>query len=120
MIDHFPASIPFFRCLCIGVMGGLNSSLFGQFENLCYEALVVAREHVEEVICLMDILTYKSNYPAFKYNPRAKEDFRDRMLLHLSKAQLKEEVAKMMQRSFRHAGTGAYDTFQVLTNGIAK
>jgi len=101
-------------------MGGMNSSLFQQYERLCYDALVVAREHVEEVLCLMEILTHRSNYPAFKYNPRAKEDFKNRMMLHLSTSQLKEEVSKMMIRSFRHPGTGAYDTFQVLTNGIAK
>ena len=75
---------------------------------------------MDEVVKLMEIMTYRSNYPAFVYNKNAIRDFRERMHVNLSASQLKTEVAKMMERSYDHTGTGLYDSFQVITNGIAK
>lgn len=47
-------------------MGGRLSPYFKKYKQLCVDALLEARKHADELIALMEIMSFKSNYPAFK------------------------------------------------------
>jgi len=104
----------------VEVMGGLDSPGYARFVTLTTQALRAVRKYTNEFLGLMEILAYKSNYPAFTYNPNAMSDLRDRMMPTVSDAALPAKVEEMMRKSYKHAGAIRYDKFQVLTNGIAK
>jgi hypothetical protein len=48
------------------VMGGRSSSFFQDYHTLCVQALTEIRKHAEAVIILMEIMTHKSSFPAFR------------------------------------------------------
>jgi phosphatidylinositol 4-kinase len=48
------------------VMGGKHSEYCQEYRRRCIQALTVARKHAHEVILLMGIMQFNSNYPAFK------------------------------------------------------
>lgn len=50
------------------VMGGRNSPDFKEYQRQCVQALLVARKHAKQVKVLMEIMTYHSSYPAFRYS----------------------------------------------------
>ena len=101
-------------------MGGLKSPGYEKFVKLTTDALRAVRKYTNEFLSLMEILTYKSNFPAFTYNPNAIIDLRDRMMPALPDKDLPAKVRDMMKKSYNHAGAIRYDKFQVLTNGIAR
>jgi hypothetical protein len=53
------------------VMGGRSSSFFQDYHTLCVQALTEIRKHAEAVIILMEIMTHKSSFPAFRLVPGA-------------------------------------------------
>lgn len=101
-------------------MGGLHSPGYEKFVALTTQAMRAVRKYTNEFLGLMEILAYKSNYPAFTYNPNAMADLRDRMLPSVSDAALPAKIEEMMNKCYKHSGAIRYDKFQVLTNGIAK
>jgi phosphatidylinositol 4-kinase len=50
----------------VDVMGGLKSKLFEKFVRLCQDTFRVARKHARAVTRLMEIMSFQSNYPAFR------------------------------------------------------
>lgn len=104
----------------VDVMGGPTSPAFDDFVKFCAEALISARQHADDICTLMEIMSYRSNYPAFKYNPNAIADFRSKLFLHLPDEKMLKVAKKLAMKSYKHSGTDFYDTFQVMTNGIAK
>lgn len=48
-------------------MGGRKSPDFQEYTRQCVQALLVARKHAKQVKNLMEIMTYHSSYPAFRY-----------------------------------------------------
>lgn len=48
-------------------MGGRKSPDFQEYQRQCVQALLVARKHAKQVKNLMEIMTYHSSYPAFRY-----------------------------------------------------
>eukprot|EP01038_Epipyxis_sp_PR26KG_P015739 gene15739-21306_t len=103
----------------VDVMGGRTSPDYELYSKLCLDALLVARKHEKQVSTLMEIMTFKSNYPAFKYNPHSIRDFRAKLFLDLPDKSVEAQVAKLLQKSYNHTGTGLYDQFQLATNKIA-
>lgn len=53
-------------------MGGLNGAAFVHYKKLCCDCLLEARKHVDEIIVMIEVMTFHSQYPAFKYNANAK------------------------------------------------
>lgn len=49
-------------------------------------------------VALMDIMSYKSNYPAFKYNPNAIADFRDKLQLSIPDEKLPELIRDLIKK----------------------
>ena len=79
-------------------MGGKFSEHFKKFSKLCVEALIVARRHVDDICSLMEIMMHKSEFPSFKYNPRAIRDFRNRLFLDVSDADIELKVNGLISR----------------------
>lgn len=103
----------------VEVMGGFDSVHFRKYAELTTQAFRAVRHHTEDITKLMEIMSHMSCYPAFRYNPRAIEDLRNRMMLDVTDENLDGAVMNLMSTSYRHTGTIRYDQFQVLTNGIA-
>jgi hypothetical protein len=47
-------------------MGGKGSVYYNRYLEICADALRVARKYAVKVVSMMEILSYKSNYPAFR------------------------------------------------------
>jgi phosphatidylinositol 4-kinase B len=102
----------------VDVMGGVRSHYYEEYVSRCIMALKEARRHAEQMCVLMETMSYKSNYPAFRYNSNAIAEFRARLLLHTPDSELRREVEGLISKSFNHGGTSLYDRFQLQTNGI--
>jgi phosphatidylinositol 4-kinase len=102
----------------VAVMGGLQSQHYAEYVRLCVEGLLCARNCYADVVALMEILTHKSNFPAFRYNPSAIDDFKARLLLDVPDNKIEKEVQALLFKSYDNRGSDYYDDFQKLTNGI--
>ena len=51
----------------VEVMGGRTSPEFTLFSRLLRKGFMCARRHAEEVVSMMEIMIFESNYPCFKY-----------------------------------------------------
>jgi len=103
----------------VAVMGGLNSPHYLEYQDLCVRALAAARKESEGAVALMEILTHKSNFPAFRYNPNAIADFKRRLLPRVEDKDLDKAVKGLLRTSYDNKGSDFYDQFQLATNGIA-
>ena len=101
------------------VMGGEEGSRTLQFKKLCTACLVALKKHSSEILGLLEIMAYKSNFPSLQYNSRALRDLRGRLMLDVPDDELPGKVDEMFRRSARHMGTVLYDRFQLATNNIA-
>lgn len=101
------------------VMGGPKSETFQEYIRQCTAALLVARKHFKQVKTLMEIMSFHSSYPAFRYNSHSIRDFRSRLFLDMPDNAVEAQVRNLMKRSYNSTGTSLYDRFQLATNGIA-
>eukprot|EP00602_Paraphysomonas_sp_CaronLab_P002946 CAMPEP_0185031036 /NCGR_PEP_ID=MMETSP1103-20130426/18268_1 /TAXON_ID=36769 /ORGANISM="Paraphysomonas bandaiensis, Strain Caron Lab Isolate" /LENGTH=741 /DNA_ID=CAMNT_0027566391 /DNA_START=414 /DNA_END=2639 /DNA_ORIENTATION=+ len=101
------------------VMGGPTSPDFDTYMSLTTDAFKAVRKYTDDICMMLEIMSFNSSYPAFRYNPDAILDLRRRMMLDVPDHDLPGVIRGLMTRSYKHTGTGRYDQFQVLTNGIA-
>ena len=102
------------------VMDGPDSTLTVQYKSLMTQAFKAARKHKDELIGLMEIMSYKSNFPSMRYNPRAKQQFAERLMLdNVEDEHIQDKVEELFAdaRSKQNL-TYLYDYFQLATNGI--
>lgn len=103
----------------VAVMGGQKSPHYAEYVDLCVQAMSCARRVSDGAVAMMEILTYKSNFPAFRYNSNAIADFKTRLLPKVADKDLAKAVNGLLYTSFDNAGSDLYDQFQLATNGIA-
>jgi len=103
----------------VDVMGGRESQHYSNYVRLCTEAFRAVRAHSKPVLTMIEIMKEKSQFPSFRYNAKALEQFRDRLALNLKDADVEAHVLGLIEKSYKHTGTGLYDRFQLATNGIA-
>jgi phosphatidylinositol kinase/protein kinase (PI-3 family) len=104
------------------VMGGRYTPEFSKFARLLRKGFVCARKHSKEVVTLMEIMMFESNYPCFNYNPNAIRDFKQRLRLSDpidSEDHWEPFIDRLIDRSHNSVGANLYDQFQLATNGIA-
>ena len=83
--------------LCLSqVMGGSGSPDFEQYTRQCTEALLIARKYYSQVKGLMEIMSYKSNYPSFVYNSSAITHFENRLMLDVPDQQIADKVKQLI------------------------
>ena len=69
----------------VDVMGGEKSPHFDLYKKLCGDAYMIALDHADALCDLVDMMAYRSEFPCFQYNPRAAQQFRDRITRHRGK-----------------------------------
>jgi hypothetical protein len=77
-------------------MGGSSSPDFQSYTKQCTEALIIARKYHKQVKGLMEIMSYKSRYPSFVYNPRAIAHFESRLMLDVPEEQIADKVKQLI------------------------
>lgn len=106
----------------VDAMGGDGSPHFDLYKKLCGDAYTIAIGHADALCDLVDMMAYRSEFPCFMYNRKAAKQFRHRMTRHQGKKkpEIDRFIDALVNQSYGHTGTGLYDDFQVLTNGIKK
>ena len=99
----------------IAVMGGVQSQPFRAFEELCVKVFLASRQYVEQLSHIV-LTMLDSGLPCFK--PASLQHFKERFVLDKSDREAAEFVRTLVRHSAHSWGTGAYDYFQLLTNGI--
>ncbi|KAK5133665.1 hypothetical protein LTR08_007519 [Meristemomyces frigidus] len=99
----------------IAVMGGVQSQPFRAFEELCVKVFLASRQYVEQLSHIV-LTMLDSGLPCFK--PTSLQHFKERFVLEKSDREAAEFVRTLVRHSAHSWGTGAYDYFQLLTNGI--
>lgn len=49
------------------VMGGIHSDHYADYRNRCVQAFLLARKHARQIMTLMEIMQFQSNFPCFRY-----------------------------------------------------
>lgn len=104
----------------VQVLGGVSSSLFGEFVQLFVLGMLAAQRNAEKIITLVEIMMRNSTFPCFQDRDVSKDlqKLRDRFLLQHSTEQLVKASMKMISASYKNKWTKRYDQFQKITNGI--
>lgn len=105
----------------VGVLGGVSSSLFGEFVQLFVQGMLAAQRSAEQIITLVEIMMRNSTFPCFQDRDVSKDlqRLRDRFLLDHSAKQLVQAAMKLISTSYKNKWTKRYDQFQKITNGIS-
>lgn len=80
------------------VMGGWRSEYFLQYKQRCIQTFTMLRKYAREAIALMEIMQFHSNFPAFRYNPNAVKDFRNRFFLDLPDGDITRAVESLVRK----------------------
>jgi phosphatidylinositol 4-kinase len=102
----------------VDVMDGQSSAYFAEYRRLCCESFKVARKHSAHFLILLDMMHFKSEFPAFLYNAKAHKQMRKKFMLKLADDKIDDEVHKLIASAYNHSGTNAYDVFQSYSNKI--
>jgi phosphatidylinositol 4-kinase B len=81
----------------VDVMGGMKSKLFAEYRQRCIQVFNVARRHAKQVITLLEIMQYHSNYPAFKFNPRVIADYRSRLFMEHPETDVPQIIDRLIR-----------------------
>lgn len=104
----------------VDVMGGPNSTTFQYFKVLFFQGLKVAREHAEEIVALVELMTPYNTIACFGPDPNAVvQQMRDRLRFDLeTDVEFAVYVKELISISLDNWRTKKYDQFQTLQNGI--
>jgi phosphatidylinositol 4-kinase B len=104
----------------VDVMGGPNSTTFQYFKVLFFQGLKVAREHAEEIVALVELMTPYNTIACFGPDPNAVvQQMRDRLRFDLeTDVEFAVYVKELIAISLDNWRTKKYDQFQTLQNGI--
>ena len=95
------------------VMGGEGSEMFEQFVEMCIDGLLVARKHSDTLLCLVEIMSYRSKLPCFNQPgggpARVIRELKERLYLDKPDAAIPAVVRKMVRKSLRSRGTVIYE-----------
>jgi phosphatidylinositol 4-kinase len=103
----------------VDVMLGMDSVHYAEYKKLCIQAFISSRKHADKLCKLFEIMSYNSNYTAFKRNPNWISDFRTKLALNMQDTEIWQEIDRLVSKSYNHSGTLSYDRYQRATNGIA-
>lgn len=104
----------------LDVMGGFESAYFRQFVRSFTSGFLALRDNSETIVSTLSLLANGSTFPCF-----LKKD-REQVLAGL-KARFRKELSvkdaiqfclDLIMESYSNLGTGQYDSFQWLSNGI--
>ena len=105
-----------------GMVDLMGKDGYTLFVDAFYNALLAARDVLDEVATLIEIMQFKSSFPCFTQANRGvnvAQKFRDRHFPHLDPEKLKKKAELLVKKSIDNTGTYLYDVFQYKTNRIA-
>jgi phosphatidylinositol 4-kinase len=103
----------------IELLGGLQGDAFARFKDLFFEGFLALRKHADRFVLLVEALQRSSRLPCFAAGPAAvTSQLRARFHPHLTDAQLRLAVDRLVLSSAYSLFTRLYDTFQYYSNGI--
>lgn len=103
----------------VEVMGGLQSSYFAQFKELCKECFLALREESEHVVNMVELMQKDSSLPCFNNGVNTSVLLRQRLQLGLSEDEARDFVEfSLIGKSLGSMYTRLYDQFQLITQGI--
>ena len=82
----------------VDVLGGRNSALYSEFVDLVRDGFQAARKHASELITLLEIMNYRSNYPSFLYNSHAIADVKSRFFLDANDSDVPRLVTNLVNK----------------------
>lgn len=104
----------------VDVMGGVSSPTFAYFKVLFFQGLKVARDHADEIIALVDLMTPYNTIACFGPDPAGiVQQIRQRLRFDLeTEVEFAVYVKELVSVSLDNWRTRKYDQFQTLQNGI--
>ena len=102
----------------IGVMGGIDSEMFGYFKMLLLQGFLEIRKHADALCLLLEMMGPESNLPCLRDYDRAVSDLRERMQLPKTDEKCLAFIDSLVYYSQNNWRTTKYDEFQYLSNGI--
>jgi len=105
----------------VDLMGGDRG--FDRFVDSLFAALLAARDVLDEVATLIEIMQFKSSFPCFtraNKNVNVATQFRERHFPNVHDPdKLRAKARALARKALDNTGTYLYDVFQRKTNGIA-
>lgn len=102
----------------IDLMGGQDSQSFAEFVSLLKQAFRVLRQHADEFVTFVDIMSKESKLPCFMSGPQTAQQLKARFVLHLNDEEADQFIEKLVFKSAGSFYTRLYDQFQIVTQGI--
>lgn len=100
------------------LMGGQESQLFSEFVSLLKNAFKTLRQHADEFVTFVDIMSKESKLPCFMNGPQTAQQLRARFCLNLNDEEADQFVERLVFKSAGSFYTRLYDQFQLVTQGI--
>lgn len=101
----------------VDLMGGPASDMFKEFTSLLVQAFLALREHAEEFVGLVQIMSRNSTLPCFQGNNTV-QLLRQRFMLELPEQEAGQAFERLMWKSLNSLYTRLYDQYQLATQGI--
>lgn len=105
----------------VEAIGGLESQNYKYFEELCVEGLLVAREHLDTIVTLVEIMGYNSSLACFNQPGGTKnviKDLRARFFEGMTGEEAEKQWKKKISNALGHKGTMLYESYQKGANNI--
>ena len=103
----------------IDIMGGPRSGSFRLFRALCVKAFMAARESMERIILLIEMMYIgNESLPCFSGGPSCIESLRERFQPNLKPSQIRDHVHELIETSNDHWSTRWYDKYQYCCTGV--
>ncbi|KAI9823790.1 MAG: hypothetical protein M1819_001137 [Sarea resinae] len=126
MLSNSPGSVGFeavpFKLTqdYVDVLGGVGSSTFEEFKELCKMSFQALRKSADNIVMLVDMMGKHSNLPCFAAGAvHTTSSLRQRFQLQLSQDEAEQFVeTDLIGKSVGSYYTRLYDTFQYRTQGI--
>ena len=104
------------------VMGGKDGEAYQQFVEMLIDGMLVARKNCETLMCLVEIMSYRSKLPCFNQPgggpARVLRELRQRLFLDKSDDQIPGIMRRQVKKSLSSRGTIIYEKFQKWSNDI--
>ena len=102
----------------VGVMGGVDSEMFGYYKILLLQGFLEIRKHADELCLILEMIGPVTNLPCLRDFDRAVSEFKDRLQLAKTDEKCIAFIDSLVYAAQNNWRTAQYDEFQYLTNGI--
>ncbi len=102
----------------IELLDGVGSVRWHRFKQLFLQGLLAVRKHSDRLVTLLELMMKDSPLPCFYSGETALLQFKERLHLTLTEAQMEQLVERLVTTSALNVFTRLYDSYQYYTNGV--